>query len=154
MKTKVFCLAIFAIIALAVVVNFIAALCGSGITAFDFENGNVLALVLAFWAGGGLAIPFMENKSPNAFKLLAAPFVAILIGVVLVWLWNGNLITEYNSVYDFFTNLESSRIRANHSFEALWDASVALQQVIIASVGWLFGVAFMAIDRTTDVKYA
>jgi hypothetical protein len=153
MKTKKFCLIVFAIIALAVVGNFIAALCGSGITAFDFENGNVLALVLAFWAGGGLSIPFMENRSSNAFKLLAAPFVAILIGVVLVWLGNGNLIAEYNSVYDFFTNLESARIRANHGFEALWDNSVALQQMIIASVGWLFGVAFMAIDRT-DVKYA
>jgi hypothetical protein len=154
MKTKVFCLAVFAVLALVSVINFIFCLCGNGWAVFNFENGNVLALVIAFWAGGGLSIPFMENRSSNAFKLLAAPFVAILIGVVLVWLWNGNLIAEYNSVYDFFTNLESSRIRANHSFEALWDASVALQQMIIASVGWLFGVAFMAIDRTTDVKYA
>jgi hypothetical protein len=147
MNIKKFCLAIFAVIALAVVVNFIAALCGSGITVFNFENGNVLALVLAFLAGSGLTVPFMENRSPAAFKLLAAPFAGVLIGVVLVWLWGGNLITEYNSVYDFFTNLESSRIRANHSFEALWDASVALQQVIIASVGWLFGISYMAVER-------
>ena len=153
MNIKKFCLAIFAIIALAVVVNFIAALCGSGITAFDFENGNVLALVLAFWAGGGLAIPFMGNRSPAAMRLLATPFVAILFGVVMVWLWNGHLIAEYNGIYDFFTNLESARIRANHNFEALWDNSVALQQVIIASVGWLFGVAFMAVDRSNP-KYA
>lgn len=147
MKTKVFCLVAFAIIALAVVVNFIAALCGSGITVFNFENGNILALVLAFLAGSGLTVPFMENRSPAAFKLLAAPFVAILIGVVLVWLWNGNLIAEYNSVYDFFTNLESARIRANHGFEALWDNSVALQQMVIASVGWLFGISYMAAER-------
>ncbi len=153
MKIKKFCLAIFAVLALVSVINFIFCLCGNGWAVFDFENGNVLVLVIAFWAGGGLSIPFMENRSSNAFKLLAAPFVAILIGVVLVWLWNGNLIAEYNSVYDFFTNLESARIRANHGFEALWDNSVALQQMVIVSVGWLFGVAFMAIDRT-DVKYA
>jgi hypothetical protein len=153
MNIKKFCLAVFTVLALASVINFVAALCGHGITVFNFDNGNVLILVLAFWAGGGLSIPFTENKSPAAMKLLITPFAVILIGTLFVWLWNGNLICEYNSVYDFFTNLENSRIRANHGFEALWDNSLALQQTIITSVGWLLGVSFMAVDRV-DMKYA
>lgn len=144
---------VFAFLAMVVLGNFISALYGHGVTVFNFDNGNVLALVLAFMAGGGLAMPFVEDKSPAALKLMAAPFVAILIGVILVWLWNGNLIAEYSANYDFFTNLESSRIRANHSFEALWDANTALQQVIIASVGWLLGIAFWLADRV-DLEYA
>lgn len=153
MKTKVLALAIFAIIAMTVVSNFIAALSGSGWVVFDFENGNAIALVLAFMAGGILAMPFVENRSPAAMKLMAAPFLAVLFGVLLVWLWNGHLIAEYNSVYDFFTNLESARIRANHNFEALWDASLALQQIVLTCIGWLLGIAFWLADRI-DPEYA
>lgn len=153
MKTKVLALAIFAIIALASVINFVACLCGSGWVVFDFENGNVLISVLAFLVGSGLTVPFVDNRSPAAMKLMAAPFAGVLVGAFLIWLWNGNLISEYNSAYDFFTNLESSRIRANHGFEALWDASLALQQIVLTCIGWLLGVAFWLADRI-DPEYA